>query len=128
MKIGRARRHELPPPRGGRVGVGVTLEKGSRRGTAVRLEKTAGVRPGDRPSIYTSCPHPTLPHEGRAFRGGGRSLFLLLLVVVRGLPVVDPVLEQRLEQHLVGVVPEWFGRPGRRRGRDLDEVAQAVHV
>src|SRR2546423_3878085 len=31
MHIGRARRHELPPPRRGRVGVGVTLEKAAER-------------------------------------------------------------------------------------------------
>src|SRR2546423_15717879 len=31
MHIGRARRDELPPPRRGRVGVGVTLEKAAER-------------------------------------------------------------------------------------------------
>src|SRR5437764_5891446 len=76
MHIGRARRDELPPPRRGRVGVGVTLEKAAERAPLSGWTRLpASVQAIGRASTPRP-PHPNPPPPGgREFasrvRGGG---------------------------------------------------------
>src|SRR2546423_456516 len=73
MQIGRARRHELPPPRRGRVGVGVTLEKGAERAplsgwTRLPASVQAVGRASTPRAPTLTLPHGRVMHIGRARR------------------------------------------------------------
>src|SRR2546421_6573365 len=71
MHTGRARRHELPPPRRGGVGVGVTLEKAAERAPLSGWTRLpASVQAIGRASTPRP-PHPNPPPpRGREFASG----------------------------------------------------------
>src|SRR2546423_12259537 len=85
MHIGRARRHELPPPRRGRVGVGVTLEKAAERAPLSGWTRLPASVQAIGRAFTPRPPHPDPPPpRGREFAsrvsgGGGAHSGLALL-------------------------------------------------